>query len=264
MVDAAYICLGGGLLFTAALPKLHAEHRRWLVWLGVFAAGMAGAGALWSLQSPRGAAPAFFLRIQASLLALTVVVAMVHAGTCALGWLRVGRLIAAAGFVVAVLAASNLLHHATLVRGSAPPYLPKPLFVATQTLACAAAAVVLGLPMGMALILLTLGLRSDAIARTLRMLLRTLLVAVAVRAAVSIGIAGGLATLTPPARPVDWQIGIFRCAIGFAVVPLVAWIGCREASTRRAAWVIIAAAAFCNLVAETLALVLAADSGLPF
>jgi hypothetical protein len=264
MVDAVLICLAGGLLFTAALPKPHAEHRRWLVWLGSFAALAAGAGALTTLLAPRGAAPAFFLRIQSSLLALTVVVAVVHAGVSGLGWPRVGRLIAAAGFVVAVLTASNLLHHATLDREAAPPYLSKPMFVATQTLTCAAAAVVLGLPLGMAVFLLTCGVTPGKFAGVFRMLLRATLVAVMARATVSLGAAIGLATLAPPARPVDWPFALLRWTIGLAVVPLVLWFSSRKAATRWPAGVASCVTALCSLVAETLALVLAAETGLPF
>jgi hypothetical protein len=224
---------------------------------------MAAIGAASTFLSPRGGVPAFFLRIQASLLVLTVVVAAIHAGACSLGWLRVGRLTAAAGFVVAILTASNLLHHAALIRGPAPAGITKPMLMATQTLACAAAAPVVGLPLAMAVLLFTRRGELDAAGRTLRTLWRTLLLAVLVRAALLIGGVGVLATLTPPARPLDWQSIVLRCAIGFAVVPFVTWVGYREAPMRRAAWTIFAAA-LCGLVAETFAMALAADTGLPF
>jgi hypothetical protein len=271
MPDVMLILIAGGFMLAAAVPKPDAVGRAWLRWTGGLALLTAVAGAAVVATGGHGAVdvPAFYRRIQAGLIAVTVAVAFLHfaAAFAGMGWTR--RVIGVAGFLVAVLAGSNRLHEAMLGPGTAVAVPPKALSMALQTIACAGAAAVPGLAFAFALFPVS-GVTTPAeSARSFRRLQAGLLAVLSCRAAVSVGgvLAFSRAAATSGAAAhVDFRLAAVRWLLGIVAPAAFAVVGYRFAARGRAfaACAVLLLGGLCALNGESLALLLVRDTGLPF
>lgn len=275
MFESFLILLAGGVLLAAAAVPRPADLRpTWLRLAGVVALASSALGA--ALAAGRGnlvATPPFFRRVQAALVGITLVCAVVQLVCVQRGALRAARVVGFAGFVVAVLAGSNLLHDAMLTRGTAVTFPPKGFAMALQTLSAAGAASAVGFALMTAAFPLcgTRAAADDAAAAaaagSFRRLYRGLVIAVALRAAVAVG--GVL--LLQSARPVSglWaNFGLLipaRWLAGLVAVPLLATLarGRLAAGNSLSGTALLLAAAMLAADAEALALYLVRETGLP-
>src|SRR5688500_11806702 len=247
MAETFLILFAGGVLLAAAVPRPEDVTLHWLRLAGIIALCLCGLAAFFYLR--RGHVvdvPPFYRRMLVGLIAGT-------AG-CVLGQLAFAqtarrsaqRVLAGAGFVVAVLAGANLLHELMIVRGTAVRFAPKPLAVGLQTLSCAGVAAMTGLVlMDMLLGHAYLTASKMAIAPFRRLNLAVIVTA-CLRAAISVG---GVLALQAW-RPVDrlWGFhGLFmltRWLVGLAV-PLVflymAHDGIKRRSTQSATGILYVA-----------------------
>jgi hypothetical protein len=273
LIEASFILLAGGILLGLALPAPDRVARAWLVGGGVLAAAFAVVGALAAAMrvEPEGVAPPpqFFLRIQAALVGLTCAATLLHVALAGTGRLRVQRWAGVGGFLVALLAGSNLLHHAMLAPGTAVAFPPKAFSMALQTLTCAGAAAVPGVAFAYALFPL-LGVGEPlAAAASFRRLHRALLLSLSVRAVASIA---GVFLLTkfapplPPERAWDPALAATRWSIGLVAPAVLAAVAYRRAARGLAlsAAAVLLLAGLCAMNGEAIALALARRTGLPF
>lgn len=274
VVEALFILLSGGvMLAVSVVPHAGAMRTAWLRLGGIVATMASAVGA--ALALVRGdlvPTPPFYRRTQAALVGLTVFLAIAH---LALNWARTSgaaRALGIVGFVVAVLAGSNLLHDAMLTRGTAVAFPPKGFSMALQTLSAAGAGAVTGFALMTALFpACGIPARPDtdgAVAGAFLRLYRGLFVVLALRAALAV--AGVL--VLHAARPVPglWDrlgpLVALRWIVGLVAVALLAALARR----RMAAGATLSAAAFLLVAAllavdaEALALHLVRGTGLPF
>ena len=179
------------------------------------------------------------------------------------------RWVAAGGFLVALLAGSNLLHHAMLAPGTAVAFPPKGFSMALQTLACAGAAAVPGIAFTVALFPLAGVGEPVAAAASFRRLHRAFIGALAVRAVVSIAGVFLLTKFAPPLpaeRAWDPAVAATRWVLGLVVPAVLAAVAYRRAARGLAlsASAALLLAALCAMNGEAIALVLTRRTGLPF
>src|SRR5688572_20705432 len=115
MLESLLILLAGGVMLAAAVPNPADVRPAWLRLAGVVSiltTALAASIALlrWDLVET----PPFFRRVQAALVGLTLVCAVAHLAFAGRNESLAGRVVGVAGFVLAVLAGSNLLHDAML------------------------------------------------------------------------------------------------------------------------------------------------------
>jgi hypothetical protein len=269
MAETFLILFAGGVLLAAAVPRPGDVTLHWLRLAGIVALCLCGLGAFFYLRrGPVADVPAFYRRVQVGLMATT--------GACVLAQLafaqtarpRAQRAVAALGFVMAVLAGSNLLHELMIGRGTAVRFEPKALAVALQTITCAGVAAMTGL----ALMDMLLGhaylTASKMTIAPFRRLNLALVVTACLRAAVSIGAVLALQWWRPVERL--WGVhGLFmltRWLVGLAV-PLVFLYMAQDCIRRRStqsATGILYVAGVLVLIGELIGLYLAWETGLPF
>ncbi len=272
MSASFFILLAGGVLLAAAAPKPGDVRPAWLRLAGVIAVVSAALGAvLAGTRADLVETPPFFRRVQASVVGITLLCAVAQLACVQRRAVRAARLAGVAGFVVAVLAGSNLLHDAMLTRGTAVAFPPKGFSMALQTLAAAGAASVVGFTLMTAAFPIW-GVRNGdgavAAARSFRRLYRGLIAVTALRAAVAVG--GVLVLHT--ARPVPglWaNFGLLiplRWLAGLVAVLVLASLARRRAAGGQSlsATAFLLAAALLAADAELLALYLVRETGLPF
>jgi hypothetical protein len=281
MLESFLILLAGGVMLAAALPNPADVRPAWLRVAGVvaiLAAVLAAAVAL--LRSDLADTPPFFRRVQAALVALTLVCAIAHLALVRRDRSRAGRVVGVAGFAVALLAGSNLLHDAMLTRGTAVAFAPKAFAMALQTLAAAGAASVTGLALMTAAFPLfgvphaaeggggSAAASAAGPARAFRRLHRGLMGAVVLRAAVSVGVVLALQAARPiPLLWTDFGLLIsLRWLLGLVAVAVLAALARRRITTGRtlSGIAMLLVAALLAVDAELLALYLVRETGLPF
>ena len=273
MFEALLVVIGGGVLLAAAVPRVSDVRPTWLRLAGAIAlAGSGWGAALAALRTGLVPTPPFYRRTQAALVGMTVASAVAHVAVTR--WRRsmpAARGIGVVGFLLAVLAGSNLLHDAMLTRGTAVMFPPKAFSIALQTLSTAGAGAVVGLAV-MTALFPAFGIPAaadsgGAVARAFLRLHRSLLAVLAIRAAASVGAAFLLSPA--PSAPIPDGSGpsiVVRWVVGIGAVVALA-IAARR---RMAAGVPLSAAAFlllgalCAADGEAVALALVRETGLPF
>lgn len=277
MLESFLILVAGGVMLAAAAPNAADVRPAWLRLAGVVAIlATALAAAIALLRSDLAETPPFFRRVQAALVGLAWACAVAHVGLAGRNGSLAGRVVGVVGFVVAVLAGSNLLHDAMLARGAAVAFPPKAFAMAVQTLAAAGAASVAGFALMTAAFPLCGVLResergggasSADPARAFGRLHRALVGAVVLRAVVSVGLVLTLQASQPIVNlwtefglliPLRWTAGLV------AVVALATLARRRIAAGRTLSGVaMLLLAALLALDAELLALYLVRATGLP-
>jgi hypothetical protein len=271
MFESLLILTAGGVLLAAAVPRPADVRPAWLRLAGVVALACAVLGA--SLAAARGDlvdTPAFFRRVQAGLVALAVLAAVTHLVCVWRRQPRVARVAGVAGFGLALLAGSNLLHDAMLTRGTALAFPPKAFAMTLQTLAAAGASSVVGFMLMVAAFPVCGVAREEPQvgARAFRRLYRCAMTVVLLRAVVAVG--GVL--LLHAARPVPrlWAdhgpLISARWLVGLVAVPVLAALAPRRFALGRplSATAMLVAAALLAIDAEAVALYLVRETGLPF
>src|SRR5688500_998750 len=120
MPETFLVLLCGGVMLAAALSDPKQVTPNWLRLAGIIALCMYGLGIYFYVtRDPVPPVPPFYVRIQVGLLAATATAVLCQLGFAQVLWGATQRAFAAAAFVLAVLAASNLLHHAMIGRGTA-------------------------------------------------------------------------------------------------------------------------------------------------
>ena len=271
MAEVILILLAGGLLLGTSLPKPADIAPAWSRRLSGVAMILFGAGAVAAATLPRPAVdvPPFYRRVQTGLILATLAIALLHrlAIRFGAGWTR--RIIAWTGFLVAVLAGSNLLHEAMLARGTAIALPPKALSVALQALSCLGAAAVPGIAFAYALFPVWGVTGAEQSARSFRRLHLTLLGALSFRAMVSVGgvlAFSRLAATSGAAAHADPWITAARWLLGIVAPAALAFLASRRAAGGRplSAAAVLLIAALCAMNGEAIALLLVRDTGLPF
>lgn len=279
MLESLLILVAGGVMLAAAAPNAADARPAWLRLADVVAILAAALGATVALlRSDLVETPPFFRRVQAALVGLTLACAVAHVALAGRNGPLAGRVVGVVGFVVAVLAGSNLLHDAMLARGTAVAFRPKAFAMALQTLAAAGAASVTGLALMTAAFPLCGvpreserngggGGSSAHPARAFGRLHHALVAAVVLRAVASVGFVLAVQASQPIARlwadfglliAVRWLAGLV------AVVALATLARRRIAAGRTLSGVAtLLLAALLALDAELLALYLVRETGLP-
>jgi hypothetical protein len=269
MADTFLILFAGGVLLAAAVPRPADVTLNWLRLAGILALCLCGLGAFFYLRRTAVAeVPAFYRRMQVGLIAGAVACVLAQLALAQTARRRAQRGVALIGFLVAVLAGSNLLHEPMIPRGTALRFAPKPLAVALQTLSCAGVAAMTGL----ALMDMLLGhaylTASKMTMAPFRRLNLALVTTTFLRAAMAIG---GVLALQAW-RPVEtlWAFhGFFiltRWLVGLAV-PLVFLYMAHDCIKRRStqsATGILYVAGVLVLIGELIGLHLVRETGLPF
>lgn len=275
MFEALFILIAGGVLLAAAIPKTEDVRPTWLRLAGVIAVVAAALGAaLAAARDDLVQTPPFFRRNQAVLIGLTLLCALAHLVAARFRLPRIARAMGGIGFVIAVLAGSNLLHDAMLTRGTAVAFPPKLFAMVLQTVSSAGAGAVVGLAL-MTALFPAFGIRADSdtaaatpSAAAFERLYGALLVALALRALVAVGVA----MVLQASRPVPslwtefgWLIPP-RWLVGLVAVYLLAATARRRLATGAAlsATAFLLVGALLAADAEALALYLVRETGLPF
>ena len=269
MAETFLILFAGGVLLAAAVPRPAEVTLNWLRLAGIIALCLCGLAAFFYLRRPAVAdVPAFYRRMQVGLIAAAVACVLAQLALAQTGRRRSQRVVALLGFLVAVLAGSNLLHELMVARGTALLFAPKPLAVGLQTLSCAGVAAMTGL----ALMDMLLGhaylTASKMTIAPFRRLNLALVTTTFLRALVA---TGGVLALQSW-RPVErlWAFhGLFiltRWLVGLAVplVFLYMALDCIKRRSTQSATGILYVAGVLILIGELIGLQLARETGLPF
>jgi hypothetical protein len=269
MAETFLILFAGGVLLAAAVPRPADVTLNWLRLAGIIALCLCGLAAFFYFRrGPVADVPAFYRRMQVGLIGAAVACVLAQLALAQTGRRKAQRVLALLGFLVAVLAGSNLLHELMIARGTALRLAPKPLAVALQTLSCAGVAAMTGLVL-MDMLLghayLTASKMTIAPFRRLNLVLVTTTI---LRGAVSIG---GVLALQAW-RPVDrlWAFhGLFiltRWLVGLAVPLVFLYMGhdCIKRRSTQSATGILYVAGVLILIGELIGLHLSRETGLPF
>ena len=271
MFESLLILTAGGVLLAAAVPRPADVRPAWLRLAGALAFVCAiVAAVLAAARNDLVETAPFFRRVQAGLVALTIVAAVAHLACVRLTLSRAARAVAVAGFGVALLAGSNLLHDAMLTRGTALAFPPKAFSMTLQTLAAAGASSVVGLMLMTAAFPVcgVAGGETDVAARAFRRLYRCAMAVVLLRAALAVGAVLVLHSARPvPRLWADYGVLIpVRWLAGLVAVPVLASLAPRRFAVGRplAATAMLVLAALLSIDAEALAMYLVRETGLPF
>jgi hypothetical protein len=271
MAEVLLILLAGGLLLGTSLPNPAEAGPVWTRRVSALAMILLGAGAILAATLPREAVdvPPFYRRIQTGLILTTIAAALLHrvAIRFETAWTR--RMIAGAGFLLAVMAGGNLLHEAMLPRGTAVAVPPKALSVALQTLSCLGAAAVPGVAFAYALFPVWGVTGPEESARSFRRLHLALLAMLSFRALVSVGgvlAFSPIAATSAAAAHVDPRLAAARWMLGIVAPALLMFLAFRRAAGGRplTAGAMLLVGALCAMNGEAIALVLVRDTGLPY
>ena len=147
MAETFFILLAGGIMLAAAMSDPHQVTLRWLRLAGILALTMCGlAGALYAFAGRDTATGSPLLRrVQIGLFVVTALAILAQLGFVQVAWRRMQRMLAALAFIVAVLAACNVLHEMMAGQGTAVRFPPKVVSMMLQTFACAGVAATTGL-----------------------------------------------------------------------------------------------------------------------
>src|SRR5688572_18545298 len=141
MPETFLVLLAGGVMLAAAVSDPKQVTLNWLRLAGIIALCFVALGAFFYLTRASPAdTPAFFRRVQAGLMIATAASVLAQLATAQVAMRRAQRVLAAAAFVVAVLAGANLLHDSMLAQQARTQIAlnlpPKHVALAIQAAAC--------------------------------------------------------------------------------------------------------------------------------
>jgi hypothetical protein len=269
MPQTFFILLAGGIMLAAALSSPRQVTLTWLRLGGLIALAVLGVGVYFLLR-PDAESPGSVLmqRVQAGLIIATALAILGQLAFVQVARRGMQRALAAAAFVFAVLAGTNLLHVLMEAQGTAVRLPPKALSIALQTLACAGVA---ALP-GLALMDMLLGhayLTASGMAiEPLRRLNVALGSAITLRAVCSVP----LVLVLQQRQPMEMLWGMHgllimtRWLVGLAVPGLFIYMAhdCIKRRSTQSATGILYVAVVLILIGEIMALHLVRSTGLPF
>ena len=269
MPETFLILLAGGVMLAAAVSDPRQVTLNWLRLGGIIALSVGGLAAFFHFQ--RAAVPElplFYRRMQAGLVAATLVAVLGQLAFAQVAWRGTQRALAGVAFLVALLAGVNIIHGQMTPTGVAVRFPPKALSVALQTASCAGVAAMTGLAL-MDMLLghayLTASKMTIAPFRRLNLWLAGV---TAVRAVVAVG--GVL--LLHRWRPVEMLWGVHglymltRWAVGLAVPAVFIYMAhdCVRRRSTQAATGILYVTGVLVFIGEIVALYLLRETGLPF
>jgi hypothetical protein len=268
MSETFLILLAGGVILAAAVPDPATVTLHWLRLAGIIALCMFGLGVFFYLKREPAGVPAFYRRIQIGLLAATAAAILGQLAFAQVDRRRAQRWCATLAFVLAVLAAVNVLHESMTARGTGVRFEPKALSVALQALAGAGVAAVTGL----ALMDMLLGHAYLTAAKMTIAPFRRLNLALAAALVVRAVAAVGLVLLLQSRRPVEmlWPIyGLYagtRWLVGLVVPAVFVYMAhdCIRRRSTQAATGILYVTGVLLFIGEIVALYLLRETGLPF
>ena len=269
MPETFLILLAGGVMLAAAVSDPRAVTLHWLRLAGIIALSL-GALAVFFLvrREPIDALPLFYRRMQGGLFAAALAAVAGQLGFVQVAWRRTQRGLAAAAFVLAVLAGANVLHGLMTPTGVAVRFPPKALSVGLQAAACAGVSAVTGL----ALMDMLLGhaylTASRMTMAPFRRLNLALAAALGIRAVMAVGGTLGLNHW----RPVEMLWGVYglyvltRWLVGLAVPAVFVYMAhdCVRRRSTQSATGILYVTGVLVFIGEIVALYLVRETGLPF
>ena len=269
MAETFLILLAGGVMLAAFISNPRDVTLHWLRLAGILALCMAGLAAFFLFRRGMPAElPPFYRRIQIGLFVATVAVVLAQLAFVQVAWVRAQRLAAGAVFVLAVLAASNVLHGLMHAAGRAVPFPPKALSIAIQTVSCAGVAATTGL----ALMDMLLGHAYLTAAKMTIAPFRRLNLALAFVIALRVLTSTVGVWLLVRWRPVEMLWGVHglymltRWLVGLAVPAVFVYMAhdCIRRRSTQSATGILYVAGVLVFIGEIVALHLARETGLPF
>jgi hypothetical protein len=259
------ILLAGGIILAAAISSPAQVTLNWLRLCGILALVMAAISLFFYFT--RDAQPAQLSsqmrNIQVALLIATVALILAQLAFVQVAWRRTQRIIAAAGFVFAVLAGTNLLHEMMIPLGTATKYPPKMWSMTVQSLAAAG----IGAASGLALMDMLLGHAYLTASKMTIAPFRRLNLWVAAMLIIRVLLATA-ATIAMP-RDVWMRDGLFiltRWLVGLIVPAVFIYMAhdCIKRRSTQSATGILYVAGVLIFVGEIVALYLVRSTGLPF
>jgi len=265
MPETFLILLAGGIMLAAAVASPAQVTLLWLRLCGILALVMAVVGLFFYFT--RDAHPAALAprirQVQVGLLIGTPLLILGQLAFVQVAFRRTQRVIAAAAFVVAVLAGANLLHEMMIPAGTAVKYPPKVWAMLIQTVAVAGVGAMSGtalMDMLLGHAYLTASKMTIAPFRRLNLVVAAMLVIRAVLA--------GAATIAMP-RDVWMREGLFiltRWLVGLLVPAVFIYMAhdCIKRRSTQSATGILYVAGVLIFIGEIVALYLVRSTGLPF
>lgn len=269
MPETFLILLAGGVMLAAALSDPREVTLHWLRLAGMIALSVGALAMFFKVQ--RGAPetlPLFYRRLQTALFVLTLLAVAGQVAFVQVAWRRTQRVLAAAAFVVAVLAGANVLHGMMVPAGVAVRFPPKSLSIALQTLSCAGVAAMAGL----ALMDMLLGHAYLTAARMGIAPFRRLNLALAAVVGLRVIVSTAGVLWLQRWRPLEMLWGIYglymltRWLVGLGVPAVFVYMAhdcIRRRSTQSATGILYVAGVLVFL-GEIVALYLVRETGLPF
>ena len=265
MPEIFLILLAGGIMLAAAVSSPQQVTLNWLRLCGILALVMAAVGMFFYCTRDSHPAPLAprMRNVQVGLLVATVVTILGQLAFVQVAFRRTQRALAAAAFVVAVLAGSNLLHEMMIPLGTAVRHPPKFWSMTIQAVAAAAIAALTGsalMDMLLGHAYLTASTMTIAPFRRLNLFVAAMLIARA-------GLAS-TATIAMP-REVWMRDGLFvltRWLVGLLVPAVFVYMAhdCIKRRSTQSATGILYVAGVLIFVGEIVALYLVRSTGLPF
>ena len=269
MPETFLILLAGGIMLAAAISDPKQVTLNWLRLAGIIALSVGGLAAFFYFQrGPVPELPAFYRRMQTGLVVATLLAVLGQLAFVQVAWRGTQRALAAAAFLLAVLAGVNVLHGLMTPTGVAVRFPPKALSIGMQTVSCAGAAAMTGLVL-MDMLLghayLTASKMTIAPFRRLNLALAAVL---GVRTVVTV--AGPL--LVDRWRPVEMLWGVYglymltRWLVGLGVTAVFIYMAhdCIRRRSTQSATGILYVAGVLVFIGEIVALYLVRETGLPF
>jgi hypothetical protein len=269
MPETFLILLAGGVMLAAALSDPRQVTLNWLRLAGIIALSVGGLAAFfWFQRESVADLPPFYRRVQAGLLAATLAAVLGQLAFVQVAWRRTQRGLAAAGFVLAVLAGTNLVHGLMAAAGVALRFPPKPLSIGIQAASCAGVAAMTGL----ALMDMLLGHAYLTASRMTIEPFRRLNLALAAVTALRLLMAVGGVLLLDRWRPVEMLWGVYglyvltRWAAGLGVPAVFVYMAhdCIRRRSTQSATGILYVTGVLVFIGEIVALYLLGETGLPF
>ena len=269
MPETFLILLAGGVMLASAVSNPADVTLNWLRLAGILALCMFGLGMVFYVWRPPAVEMAPVMRrVQVGLLVATGVCVLGQLAFVQMAWRRTQRLLAAAAFVIAVLAAVNVLHELMTPSGVAVRFRPKVLAMGLQTVSCAGVAAMTGL----ALMDMLLGHAYLTASKMTIAPFRRLNLALAGTLGLRVVTAVGVVLLVQRRQPVEmlWPVhGLYvltRWFVGLAVPAVFVYMAhdcVRRRSTQSATGILYVAGVLIFL-GELVALYLLRETGLPF
>lgn len=269
MPETFFILLAGGVMLAAAIVDPKQVTLQWLRLAGLIALTMAGLSLFFYFRGDVAAdLSATLRRVQVGLLVATVIAVLAQLAFVQVAWRNTQRVFAGVAFVIAVLAGCNVLHTLMVRYETAIAFPPKVLSMTLQTLSCAGVAAMCGVVLMDMLLGHAYLTASKMTIHPFRRLNLSLIVILALRALIAIGL-----TLSLHAwRTVEMLWGgqglliITRWLVGLLVPAVFLYMthDCIKRRSTQSATGILYVAGLLVFLGEMIALYLVRSTGLPF